>query len=185
MTNSIFGIGLSGLAAAQAGLLTAGHNIANVNTPGYSRQEILQATRLALFTGSGFFGQGVDVSTVRRVYSEFMVAQQRQVQADASQLEAYHTQLTEVDNLFGQAESGLTPALNEFFAGVNDVAAQPSDLPSREEMLSSAHALVARFHQLDAELDRMRVGANTDVRSSVNSINGYATQIATLNHRIA
>src|SRR5512132_2740769 len=109
MTNSIYGIGLSGLAAAQAGLMTAGHNIANVNTPGYSRQEMLQATRIALFTGAGFFGQGVNVATVRRVYSDFLVAQQRQVQADASRLDTYYTQLTQVDNLFGNAASGLTP----------------------------------------------------------------------------
>jgi flagellar hook-associated protein 1 FlgK len=113
------------------------------------------------------------------------VAQQRLVRADASQLEAYHSQLTQIDNLFGSADSGLTPALNDFFAGVNGVAAQPSDVPSRESMLSSAHALVARFHQLYDELDRMRVGTNTDIRSSVNAINGYAEQIATLNRRIA
>ena len=185
MTNSIYGIGLSGLAAAQAGLLTAGHNIANVNTPGYSRQEILQATRLALFTGSGFFGQGVNVATVRRVYSEFLVAQQRQVQADASQLDAYHTQLTQVDNLFGDSASGLRPALSDFFAGVNGVGALPSDIPSRQQMLSSAHALVARFHQMNDELDRMRTAANSDVRSSVDSINSYASQIAAMNRRIA
>src|SRR6266545_3797259 len=171
MTNSIYGIGLSGLAAAQAGLLTAGHNIANVNTPGYSRQEILQATRLALFTGSGFFGQGVNVATVRRVYSEFLVAQQRQVQADASQLDAYHTQLTQVDNLFGDSASGLRPALSDFFAGVNGVGALPSDIPSR--------------HQMNDELDRMRTAANSDVRSSVDSINSYASQIAAMNRRIA
>jgi flagellar hook-associated protein 1 FlgK len=185
MSNSIYGIGLSGLAAAQAGLMTAGHNIANVNTPGYSRQEVLQATRLALFTGAGFFGQGVNVATVRRVYSEFLVAQQRQVQAEASRLDTYHTQLAQVDNLFGDPASGLTPTLAAFFAGVNGVAAHPSDIASREQMLGSAHALVARFHQLHDELDRMRTGANTDVRSSVNAINGYASQLAKLNLKIA
>ena len=185
MSNSIYGIGLSGLAAAQAGLLTASHNIANVNTPGYSRQETVQATRLAMFTGSGFFGQGANVATVRRVYSEFLVAQQRQVQADASRLDTYHAQLTQLDNLFGDPASGLTPSLSDFFAGVNGVASNPSDIASREQMLSSAHALVARFHQLNDELDRLRTGANTDIKSSVNAINGYAGQIASLNKRIA
>ncbi len=185
MSNSIYGIGLSGLAAAQAGLLTASHNIANVNTPGYSRQETVQATRLAMFTGSGFFGQGANVATVRRVYSEFLVAQQRQVQAGASRLDTYHAQLTQLDNLFGDPASGLTPSLSDFFAGVNGVASNPSDIASREQMLSSAHALVARFHQLNDELDRLRTGANTDIKSSVNAINGYAGQIASLNKRIA
>ncbi len=185
MSNGIYGIGLSGLAAAQSGLLTAGHNIANVNTPGYSRQEILQTTRLPLFTGAGFFGQGTDVAAVRRVYSDFLVAQQRQVAADASQLDAYHTQLTQVDSLFGTPETGLAPALAGFFAGVNGVAAQPSDIASREQMLSSANVLVARFRALAGELDRMRAGANAEVRNSVNSINGYAAKLASLNRRIA
>ena len=69
MSTNIYGIGLSGLAAAQAGLLTAGHNIANVNTPGYNRQEALFAARPGLFTGSGYIGQGVHVTTVQRIYS--------------------------------------------------------------------------------------------------------------------
>jgi flagellar hook-associated protein 1 FlgK len=185
MSNGIYGIGLSGLAAAQAGLLTAGHNIANVNTPGYSRQEILQTTQLPLFTGAGFFGAGTNVAAVRRVYSEFLVARHRQVAADAAQLDAYHAQIKQVDNLFGAPETGLSPALASFFAGVNGVAAHPSDVASRSQMLSSATGLVARFRGLATELERMRAGANTEVRNSVNSINGYASQIASLNRRIA
>ena len=185
MTSSIYSIGLSGLAAAQAGLLTAGHNIANVNTGGYSRQETLQATRLALFTGSGFFGQGVNVSTVRRVYSDFLVAQQRQAQAGASQLTTYHTELTQIDNLFGDAASGLAPALSDFFAGVNGVSALAADIPSRQQMLSSAHALAARFHQIDGELSRVRDGVNTELKSDVASINTLASQLAGFNKRIA
>src|SRR5450432_655143 len=93
MSNGIFGIGVSGLAAAQAGLLTASHNITNVNTPGYSRQEILLGTRSAMFTGSGFFGQGVSVSSVRRVYSDFLASQALHAQASASHMDAYSTQV--------------------------------------------------------------------------------------------
>ena len=57
MGTSIFGIGLSGLNAAQAGLTTTGHNIANVNTPGYTRQQLVQSARAPQFTGAGYFGQ--------------------------------------------------------------------------------------------------------------------------------
>jgi len=66
MSDGIFNIGISGLAAAQAGLLTTGHNIANASTEGYHRQSILQSTAIPLLTGSGFFGQGTQVDTVRR-----------------------------------------------------------------------------------------------------------------------
>src|SRR5262245_49464261 len=101
MSNGIFSVGISGLAAAQAGLLTTGHNISNANTPGYSRQEITQGTRAPMFTGSGFFGQGVNVTGVRRIYSDFLQLQALQAQATASHLDAYSTGVTQLSNLFG------------------------------------------------------------------------------------
>jgi len=185
MANSIYGIGLSGLAAAQAGLSTAGHNIANVNTPGFNRQEVLLQNRMALFTGAGYLGQGVDVAAVRRVYSDFLVVQLRQTQADASHIDAYHTQLAQLDNMLGDPANGLSPALADFFDSVNGVAAHPADIPSRQAMLSSSNALVSRFHQLADELDGMRTAANTRIAGTVTSINGLAGQIADANRRIA
>ena len=71
MGNGILGVSISGLNAAQANLQTATHNISNVNTPGYNRQEVIQSTNISLSSGSGFIGSGVRVSTVQRVYSEF------------------------------------------------------------------------------------------------------------------
>src|SRR6476659_4302140 len=103
MSNGIYGIGLSGLAAAQAGL----------DTPGYSRQLAIQGTRAPQFTGDGWFGTGVNVSTVRRVYSDFLGAQANRAGAGASQLDAYRTELGKLANLFGDPASGLAPALND------------------------------------------------------------------------
>src|ERR1700712_224670 len=123
MSNSIFGIGISGLYAAQAGLVTTGHNISNVNTPGYSRQQIIQSTQLPQFTGSGYLGQGTNVSTVQRVYSNFLASQTFQQQAGSSHLDTYNTQVSQLDNLFGDTAAGLSPALSDFFSGINAVAA--------------------------------------------------------------
>ena len=82
MGNSIYGIAVSGLRAAQSGLMTTSHNIANVNTAGFSRQETVQATLLPQFGGSGYFGTGVQVNDVRRVYSAFLVSQARDAQSN-------------------------------------------------------------------------------------------------------
>jgi flagellar hook-associated protein 1 FlgK len=87
----IFGSGVSALNAAQIGLSTTEHNIANANTPGFNRQEVVLATRFPQATGAGFIGQGVDVSTVKRIYNEFLSNQVLQGQAQASQLETYYT----------------------------------------------------------------------------------------------
>ena len=185
MSTGIFGIGVSGLAAAQAGLLTTSHNITNVNTPGYSRQEILQGTRTPLFTGSGFFGEGVSVSSVRRVYSDFLASQSLHAQASASQQDAYNTQLGQLANMFSDPTSGLAPALSDFFAGVNAVGANPADIPSRLTMLSSAQGVVGRFQQLQQQLEQTRDGVNAQITSSVATINSLATGIADLNRQIA
>ena len=185
MTNSIYSIGISGLAAAQAGLLTTSHNISNVNTPDYNRQEVLQSNRFPQFTGSGFIGQGVNVDTVRRVYSAFLAAELQQTQAGASQLATYQQQVSQLDNLFGDPTSGLTPALDDFFAAVNAVAANPADAASRQTMLSSAQSLVSRFQMQDQPLGEIRDGVNTQISGIVSTINSYATSLAQLNQRIA
>ncbi len=182
--SSIFGIGLSGLNAAQAGLVTTGHNIANVNTAGYTRQQVLQSARAPQFGGSGYFGTGVNVDTVRRVYSEFLSSQVRQSQGSAAEFEVSTAQLTQLDNLIGDPDSSLAPALDDFFAGVNAVAARPSDIPSRQTMLSSAQALVSRFAQLGEQMTEIRTGVNTQIESSIGSINSLATQLAGINKRI-
>jgi flagellar hook-associated protein 1 FlgK len=184
MGNGIFGIGLSGLAAAQAGLLTASHNISNANTPGYSRQVAVLGTNTPQFTGSGYVGSGVNVTTVRRVYDDFLAAQLNRAQSSASHLDTYSTQLSSLDNLFGDATTGLAPALNDFFTAVNAVAQRPADTPSRQALLSAAQGLVSRFGQQSAQLTDLRTADNAQLQSAVSTINGYTQQIAELNRRI-
>jgi len=185
MSNGIFGIGVSGLAAAQAGLLTTSHNISNVSTPGYSRQETLQGTRTPLFTGSGFFGTGVNVDSVRRVYNDFLATQALHAQSSASHLDTYSTEIGRLADLFSDASAGLAPALEDFFSGVNALAANPADVPSRQAMLSSAQSLVGRFQQLQQQVEETRDGVNARIASSVAGINSLAANIATLNGEIA
>ena len=184
MGTSVFGIGISGMNAAQAGLVTTGHNISNASTPGYSRQEVVQTSNIPQFTGAGFLGQGVAVTTVKRMYSEVLTNQLTTAQAQGSQLDAYNAQITQLANMLGDPSAGLSPALQDFFGGVAQLAASPQSLPSRQALLSSANALVARFQGMDQRLNDMRSGINTDIGSSVGSINSYAQQIASLNHNI-
>jgi flagellar hook-associated protein 1 FlgK len=184
MGNGIYGIGLSGLAAAQAGLLTASHNIANANTPGYSRQVVVLGTAQPQFTGAGFIGTGVNVTTVRRVYDEFLGAQATRAQASASHLDAYSGELAKLDNLFGDPTTGLNTSLSSFFAALNTVAQHPADTASRQAVLSAAQGLVSRFQQQSSQLAEIRAADNGQIQSAVSTINGYATQIAALNRRI-
>lgn len=184
MSDGIFGISITGLRAAQMGLTTAGHNITNASTPGYNRQEIVQSTNTPLYTGAGFLGQGTNVSTVKRVYSQFLDNQVQSAQTKSSYLDTYYAQISQLDNMLADPSAGLSPALQDFFSGVNDVAANPASVPSRQSMLSSSEALVSRFQALDQRFTEIRNGVNSQITSSVSLINSYAQQIATLNHQV-
>ncbi|HUX65199.1 flagellar hook-associated protein FlgK [Sulfuricella sp.] len=181
---SSYSIGVSALATAQAGLLTTEHNISNVNTPGFHRQQIVQSTNLPQYTGTGFFGQGVQVVTVQRIYSQMLDGQLMQAQTQSSQLESYYAQIKQLDNMLADPNAGVSPALQEFFNGVHDVAASPASIPSRQAMLSGAQTMVARFQAINQRFTEIRDGVNSEVRSSVGVVNSYAQQIANLNQQI-
>lgn len=184
MTTNILSIGQSALAAAQVGLATTGHNIANSGTAGYSRQIVTQGAVAGQNSGYGFVGKGTEVTDVRRVHSEFLSGQVLAAQIVSSSLDAYYTQIKRIDNLLADPSAGVSPALQDFFNSVQNLAAQPTDAASRQAMLSSAESLTARFNGLDGQLADIRTGINDQIESSVSAINGYARQIAQLNDAI-
>jgi flagellar hook-associated protein 1 FlgK len=184
MGTSVFNIGVSGLAAAQAGLLTTGHNISNASTPGFNRQQIVQSTNTPQFTGAGYLGQGANVVTVKRVYSQFLANQALTAQTRLAELNAYADQIRQIDGLLADSSAGLSSALDDFFRGVHEVAANPASIPARQSMQSMAQALSGRFQSLDGRLDEIRDGVDTQLGSTIADINSYATQIAELNQRV-
>ena len=182
--SSIFGIGVGALQNAQFGLMTTGHNISNVNTDGYNSQRVIMASNIAVLTGSGYVGQGAHVATIERMYSNFLGAQVNQAQTTASSLEAYSAQLAQINNMLADPNSGLSPALSDFFKGVQQVAADPSSLAARQSMLSAAQAMVARYQGIEDRLSELYSGVNGQIQGYVGSINSYAEQIAHLNEQI-
>ena len=152
MSNGIFGIGLSGLAAAQAGLITTGHNISNAGTQGYHRQSIQQSAANPLLTGSGFIGQGVNVDTVVRTYSRFLETQANTAQSQASFYATYHAQMSQIDNVVADSNAGLSPALQQFFQATHAVGADPSSVPSRRMPSNSPTRAMGRPFALRATI---------------------------------
>lgn len=181
---SLFTVGVSGLNAAQAGILTASHNIANASTPGFNRQEIVQGTNIPTLTGAGYLGQGTHVQTVTRVYDQFLGQQVLSAEASAAEMESYLAQISQIDNLLGDSSAGLSPALLEFFKGVQDVAANPASIPGRQSLLSAAQALVGRFQALDQRLSEIRDGINQQIAGQITQINTYSSDLADINQRI-
>ena len=184
MATNILSIGQSALAAAQVGLSTTGHNIANAATPGYNRQVVVQSAAQAQDFGFGFLGQGTEISTVKRVYSEFLGSQVRSAQTTKSGLDSYYSQIKQIDNMLADPASGLSPAMQNFFSGVQELSTNPASIPTRQAALSSAESLASRFQSMAGRLQEMQQGINSQVTSSVEAINSYAQQIAQLNDAI-
>lgn len=184
MGASLFSIGLTGLNAAQAGLSTTSHNISNAGTTGYSRQRIEQSTNPAMFTGAGFFGEGTKVDTVKRAYNTFLTNQVLAADTKFSEYDTFSTEISQVDNMLADPTVGLTPALQDFFGGIEEVAANPASVPARQSMLSTAESLVSRLHNLSDRIGEIRAGVEGQIKETVSQISTYAKNIAEVNNKI-
>lgn len=178
------GIGISGLLSFQRALTTTSHNIANVNTDGYSRQSVELGTRVPHVTGAGFFGQGVDVFNVERAYDQFLVENLRGNVSSSARMDAYYSLASQVDNLLADEQAGLTPALQDFFDSVQGLADNPNSIAAREVMISAGDSLAERFNILDERLSTLNSRVNRQMEASVVVVNELAQNIADLNLEI-
>ena len=181
---SLVSTGVTGLIAAQMGMQTTGHNIANASTPGYNRQTIVQTTNTPMFSSAGFFGQGTNVANIVRVFSDFQARQVLNSETTAAQLDAYSSEVAQIDNMLADPNAGLSPAMQTFFNAVEEAAANPASIPARQSMLSAGQGMVARFQSVNQRIDDIRSGINQQVASEASVINSYVQQLNDLNQRI-
>ncbi|WP_341325784.1 flagellar hook-associated protein FlgK [Methylotuvimicrobium sp. KM2] len=184
--SGILGTAISGLMAFQRSLDTTSHNIANVNTEGYSRQRTELSTMPAQFSGAGgYMGAGVQVTDITRSYDQFISAQLRSSASGFGEADKLQSMARQVDFIVADDDSGLASSLSAFFKSVNDVAGDPTSIPIRQVMLGEADSLANHFNMMAGQLDSLRNQVNVDMQSMVNEINLLASGIADLNKRIA
>ncbi len=181
---SLLSIGQSALAAAQIGMQVTSNNIANASTPGYNEETIVQTEAGGQNLGNGFIGDGADVQTVQRVYNSFLASQQNVAQSSYSGLNTNYTQISQINNMFASTTTGLSPAIQNFFNSVQTATSDPSDSSSRESVITAAQALASEFQSTGQQLQQINQGVNTQLQTTVQSINNYAAQIASLNQSI-
>lgn len=182
---SILNIGTRALLANQLALQTAGNNVANVNTPGYSRQSVLMQSVDGAFSGSGYYGNGVTVETVLRNHDEFLTRQAALTNsvaaADSKRLE----QLKRLEDLFPGGPSGLGAAVSDMLNAYSDVANAPTDLPSRAVVLARADEMAARFRTVAGSLVGLRQSIDSELQVTAGNITSLAVRIAQANEEIA
>ena len=183
--SDLLSIGVSGLQAFKRELDTTSHNIANVNTDGYSRQRVDLAARKPDDHGFGYMGNGVSIDSVKRIVDDFLDRQILTNSTSYSQMDTFHNLVTRVDDLLANADAGLTPTLQSFFNAAQDVANDPTSIPARQVFLARAETLVDRLYSLDQQLASLARQTNTSMASTLNEVNSLAEGIALLNRDIA
>jgi len=177
-------IGVSGLLSFQNSLNTTGHNIANSDTEGYSRQRTQLATRTPTLTGAGWVGTGVKVAGVQRMYDNFLATQVRSTQSVSSELEVYSAHATIIDDILADPNIGLDPAVQGFFDSMQQLADDPSSIATRQLLMSETHSMVDRFHGLSRQFTDMRDQLNQEMSNLTTEINGLAESIGRINQSI-
>ncbi|MGR9106102.1 MAG: flagellar hook-associated protein FlgK [Gammaproteobacteria bacterium] len=184
MASGLLGTAISGLQVARLQLDTVGHNIANADTEGYSRQRVVTAARQPQITPAGYVGQGVEAKQITRLYDEFLDSQLRNSTSAFSQLDTFHSLVSEIDNIIADPDIGISPSLQSFFNAVQRVASDPTSIPVRQVLLSEGQNLVDRFATLNSRFEDFRAQANQNLENAVTEINQLSGSIAELNNRI-
>ncbi len=184
MATNIFSIGQSALQAAMAAQATTSHNISNATTPGYNRQEVVQSSAGGINYGYGFVGQGTQVTQIKRIYDDLLTKQALASQTTASSLDSYYSQISQIDNTLADTKAGLSPALQDFFTSIQNLASNPTTQSSRQTVLSQASTLVARVQSLSDQMQQSSAAVNSQITSTIDSINSYAEQLSALNQAI-
>ncbi|KRP75128.1 MULTISPECIES: flagellar hook-associated protein FlgK [Pseudomonas] len=181
---SLLSIGMSGLNAAQGSLSVLSNNIANVNTPGYSRQQTTQNTNASNPFGGVFIGTGTTLADVRRVYNEYLDTAYQNSTALNNDAKAYLDQVGAVDKVLSDKTTGLSSVLSSFFATLQTAASNPSDLSARQLLVTNAQTLSSRFNAISTQLTQQKETINNQLGSMSEQVNQLTASIASLNKQI-
>ncbi len=181
----LLNIGASALLSLQRAISTTGNNIANANTPGYSRQDVLFATTPSEREGNSYLGTGVRVDSIRRSFDQFLATDVQRRIADSAGRDLGSDLSTRLDSLLADPDVGVSPALNGFFDALQGVANNPGSLPERQVLLSEAQVLSQRIQGLDQRLGAFNNELSSRVETSVREINALASSIGELNLQIS
>jgi flagellar hook-associated protein 1 FlgK len=176
---------LSGLRAAQAQMNTIGQNMANVNTPGYTRQLVDLTEALPYQSPSGWLGTGVDVSGITRARDAFLDARVRSTSDTQAGLQARADLLQSTETVMGEPSQGISGPLAAVWSAFENAASSPADTGARTAALGALDNLATRVRQVAAGWSQIRGDVQQSLSAAVTDVNSKLGQLATLNGAIA
>ncbi len=183
--SDMLSISSTAVMAYQRALGTVSNNIANVGTEGYSRQDITLNANTPSKQGSVYIGNGVVFDGVKRQVNDFVESNLRNSQSDLATQEPMLSYANRVVDIMGSESTGLTTALNQFFAGAQALSADPASTILRANFMSDADSLTSRFRELSGQLSSLQDETAQAVDAKVGELNTLANQLALVNKQLA
>ena len=183
--SSLLSIARTALVTQQRAIDTTGHNVANAQTEGYSRQRLNMAPATPLQLPFGQVGRGVNIDGIERVRSRFLDGNFRTASGDLGNYSTRRELLGTVEGVFGEpSDTGFATGLDDFFNALDDLANEPTGKTQRTMVRTTAQNLVTRLHDTDSRINAVAAETVTRMRDAVSEINRIATQIADLNVQV-
>ncbi len=179
--SSLLWIASGALEADQGALDVAANNIANQNTPGYSREIAVLNESDSTVEGDVSYGNGVTLTQIQSVRDQVLqlqIAEQNQQQGSS---QAQYNALQQIQSLFSSSTQGMGADFTAFFNSISQLSTDPSNMSDRQAVLAAAQNVVSDFHSTEQNLDSIQAGLNQSVGQDVTQINTLTTQIAQLN----
>ena len=182
----VMGIAKDALAAQQYGITVTGHNIANVNTEGYSRQSPVYEAKVmpTLYEGM-LLGRGVDTSQIIRASDQFIETQLTEKRSSLLSSEEMENYMQVLEGLFNEnSETGISTLLSEFWNSWHDIANNPAGSSERIVLHEHSIFLSEQFKTLETDLTQLETDLTNSISAAINKINLITNEIAELNGQI-
>lgn len=183
--NASLATALSGLQADQGALEVTANNVANADTPGYSREIPVLETSDPVVVGSLTLGTGVTLASIESIRDPILASQIQQETQTQGQLNSLVSALQQTQTNFSSSTDDIGTAISNFFSSVNQLATSPADTSLRQSVLTAADNLASSFNATANNLTEQQSDLNSSVEQTVGQINQLTTQIAQLNGQVS
>jgi flagellar hook-associated protein 1 FlgK len=183
--NGIMNIAGQALMTQQQAISVTSHNIANVNTPGYSRQRLVMTTNTSLNSAIGPVGNGVSGDAIQRIYDRFLNAQILNENQELGRWDAQKQAVESIEMIFNETGgSGLSEAMSEFWNAWQELTNNPTGPTERQILVTRGQILASTFNKLDSDLNQFQQDLDIAIQGTVTDINRLSEQLADLNQKI-
>ena len=183
--SSLTNIAQSALMAHEAAMQVTGQNIANAQTPGYSRQTLALTASTPDNTPNGVLGTGVSITSITRSRDVLLDQQYRTQSAPAAGYQERSTLLAQIQNVYGEpSANGLASTMDNFFNSWSELASNPDDASAKSVVQQAGAQLASTFNNYATQLSNIAANTRTGLTDSLAQVNSLTTQIASMNSQI-